>query len=72
MISDDDVIELWAEANKLAGIKHPHTFDELKEFAQLVAEKVREETMSSANRQWVKMSQTLIENERARRNANER
>ena len=64
MISDDDVIDLWAEANKLAGIKHPHTFDELKEFAQLVAEKVREETMSSANRQWVKMSQTMLENER--------
>jgi len=42
MISDDDVIELWAEANKLAGIKHPHTFDELKEFAQLIESKVRE------------------------------
>lgn len=55
MISDDDVIELWAEANKLAGIKHPHTFDELKEFAQLVAEKVREETLSIETRQWTMM-----------------
>jgi hypothetical protein len=42
MISDNDVIELWAEANKLAGIKRPHTFDELKEFAQLIESKVRE------------------------------
>jgi len=64
MISDNDVIELWAEANKLAGIKHPHTFDELKEFAQLVAEKIREKTLSSDTRQWVKMSQMLIANER--------
>ena len=63
-MTDDEIIELWAQANKLAGIKHPHTFDELKEFAQLVGDKVKEQTMSSANRQWVKMSQNLIANER--------
>lgn len=63
-MTDDEIIELWAQANKLAGIKHPHTFDELKEFAQLISDKVKEQTMSSANRQWVKMSQNLIANER--------
>ena len=41
-MTDDEIIELWAQANKLAGIKHPHTFDELKEFAQLVAAAERE------------------------------
>lgn len=39
-MTDDEIIELWAQANKLAGIKHPHTFDELKEFAQLIEERV--------------------------------
>lgn len=63
-MTDDEIIELWAQANKLAGIKHPHTFDELKEFAQLISDKVKEQTMSSANRQWVKMSQNLIAAER--------
>lgn len=63
-MTDDEIIELWAQANKLAGIKHPHTFDELKEFAQLISDKVKEQTMSSANRQWLKMSQNLIANER--------
>jgi hypothetical protein len=63
-MSHDEIIELWAQANKLVGIRHSRTFDELKEFAELVEEKTKDRVWGNCNREWVKMSKVLLINER--------
>ena len=63
-MSHDEIIELWAQANKLVGIKHSRTFDELKEFAQLVEDKTRDKTWQNCNREWTFMLRKMLFNER--------
>jgi hypothetical protein len=40
-MSEDDLIDLWAEANRHAGIRHSHAFINLKIFAELILDKQR-------------------------------
>jgi hypothetical protein len=61
---NDDVLELWKQAVHEAGLQHPHAFEEVKQFAHLIEDKVREDVLGTSTRHWSKMSQALRENER--------
>ncbi len=36
MISNDKILDLWAEAQKMTGVQNPRSFADLKAFADLV------------------------------------
>ena len=39
-MTDEQILDLWGQASKNVGVKNPRHFDELREFAQLIEERI--------------------------------
>lgn len=59
-MTDEQILDLWGQASKNVGLKNPRHFDELREFAQLISDKIKEQTTNSMNRQWTLMCNKMI------------
>jgi hypothetical protein len=52
-MNEETIIELWVKANKLAGVVHTPNYNELKEFANLIEQRVLQEF------KWLSMGEVL-------------
>jgi hypothetical protein len=63
-MTNEEVLDLWAQAVHTAGLKNPHSFNEITEFANLVSEKATEEANARATASWTHMCEKMVALER--------